>query len=202
MKVLYLEDNSDDAGLVLNELRRVFPRAEVAITDEEDVYRSHLEDGVDLILCDFKLPGYSGIEAFQAAFEICPNVPFIYITGTLQCVDHAEETFLRGATGYVLKNNLAGLYPLLIDVKLSRLSGHMSFAQTVKTLTSSIQLIMDLKVKIDDELGQDGSAGNLEKAVPRLLVLRGTLDRASESAGQLIGLASDLNSSGTNHEEN
>ena len=64
----------------------------------------------DLILSDFTLPSIDGYHALALAQERCPDVPFIFVTGTLG-EEVAIETLKKGATDYVLKSRLARLVP-------------------------------------------------------------------------------------------
>jgi signal transduction histidine kinase len=64
----------------------------------------------DLILSDFSLPSFDGYTALAIAKEKCPDVPFIFVTGTLG-EEVAIETLKKGATDYVLKHRLARLVP-------------------------------------------------------------------------------------------
>jgi signal transduction histidine kinase len=56
------------------------------------------------------LPGFNGHAALELAQEICPETPFIFVTGTMG-EEVAIETLKSGATDYVLKTRLARLIP-------------------------------------------------------------------------------------------
>ena len=61
-----------------------------------------------MILCDFRLPGWSGLEALRWARKAGCLVPFILVSGTMG-EEHAVECLREGATDYVLKANLGRL---------------------------------------------------------------------------------------------
>ena len=61
-----------------------------------------MQEKLDLILSDFTLPGYDGMSALARAQAICPEVPFIFVSGTLG-EDLAIESLKSGAVDYVLK---------------------------------------------------------------------------------------------------
>jgi diguanylate cyclase (GGDEF)-like protein len=62
----------------------------------------------DLILSDFHLPEFSGLRALEVAVVHAPEIPFIYVSGTIG-EERAIEALRRGATDYVLKSNLSRL---------------------------------------------------------------------------------------------
>ena len=67
----------------------------------------------DLILSDYKLPGYDGLAALALARTQHPEVPFILLSGTLG-EEQAVDCMHRGATDYVLKQRLDRLAPAVL----------------------------------------------------------------------------------------
>ena len=63
-----------------------------------------------VILADYRLPSFDGLSALAIAQEKCPDVPFIFISGTIG-EEFAVETLRRGATDYILKDRLSRLAP-------------------------------------------------------------------------------------------
>ncbi|HET9864000.1 MAG TPA: diguanylate cyclase, partial [Steroidobacteraceae bacterium] len=79
--------------------------------DSEAVLRhALLEDRHDLILSDFTLPGFDGLSALEVAQELAPDIPFIFLSGTIG-EERAIDALQRGAYDYVLKTNMARLAP-------------------------------------------------------------------------------------------
>lgn len=66
----------------------------------------------DVILSDHGLPSFDGFAALAIAKDKCPDVPFIFVTGSVG-EEMAIEAFKSGATDYVLKSHLAGLAPAI-----------------------------------------------------------------------------------------
>jgi PAS domain S-box-containing protein len=66
--------------------------------------------GIDLILADYTLPSFDGLSALKLALSVRPDVPFIFVTGTLG-EEVAIEALKIGATDYVLKTRLSRLVP-------------------------------------------------------------------------------------------
>lgn len=111
LRILMLEDLSADAELVRHELRR----AGLAFTlhrveTEAEFLQALADDHPNLILADYSLPIFDGLSALALTLERAPDVPFIFVSGTLG-EELAIETLKSGATDYVLKQGLARLVP-------------------------------------------------------------------------------------------
>src|SRR5204862_645557 len=66
--------------------------------------------GFEIILADHSLPTFDGLSALGIARELCPDVPFICVSGSLG-EELAIEALKNGATDYVLKQRLTRLVP-------------------------------------------------------------------------------------------
>ena len=75
-----------------------------------DFLASLEQDGIDLILADYSLPSFDGISALKIAVEKRPEVPFIFVSGTMG-EEVAIEALKIGATDYVLKTRLSRILP-------------------------------------------------------------------------------------------
>ncbi|HET7833670.1 MAG TPA: HD domain-containing phosphohydrolase [Gallionella sp.] len=109
LRILLLEDVPADAELnewVLRKSGIVFDSLRV---DARDAFVAALDNfRPDIILADYHLPGFDGLEALAIAREKMPQVPYIVVSGTLG-EDRAVETIRQGATDYILKDRLARL---------------------------------------------------------------------------------------------
>jgi len=111
LRILNLEDNANDAELNRVMLAARWPHSEFLRVDTKNAYLHALKGGeVDLILCDFTMPGFSGHEALALARELLPHIPFLFVSGTIG-EDTAIEVLKNGATDYVLKHRLMRLIP-------------------------------------------------------------------------------------------
>ena len=111
IRILLLEDSPVDADLVRHSLKMgglVFILEHV--DNKTDFVRQIEKFSPDLILSDFSLPSLDGYTALEIARRKCPDVPFIFVTGTLG-EEVAIETLKKGATDYVLKQRLSRLVP-------------------------------------------------------------------------------------------
>lgn len=113
LRVLHLEDSPDDASLIRRKLRAEFPRCEITRVDEEQGFRAALKAGsLDLILSDYRVPGFHGMTALALARELCPEVPFLFLSGVLGD-ELAVDSLKAGATDYLLKDRPARLVPAI-----------------------------------------------------------------------------------------
>ncbi|HWA25826.1 MAG TPA: histidine kinase [Lacunisphaera sp.] len=111
LHILLLEDNVADAELVKYALGQSgLPHLLERVEGREDYLQSIEKNKPDLILSDYHLPGFDGLEALDLARSLVPDTPFIFVTGTLG-EERAIETLKRGASDYVLKNSLPHLVP-------------------------------------------------------------------------------------------
>ena len=115
LRILIIEDAVVDVELMNHELRKggLTFRARRVETKEAFVHALE-QDPPDLILSDHGLPSFDGFAALALAHQKCPDVPFIFVTGSMG-EEVAIQTFESGATDYVLKKNLAKRYGLEED---------------------------------------------------------------------------------------
>ena len=123
LRILILEDRATDADLIefgLQEAGIAFTSQRVE--KERDYMRALKEFSPDLILSDYDLPQYTGALALEAAKRLCPDVPFILVTGAIDENDGlCSEILAQGARECVLKNHLERLAPAVLKVlKVSR----------------------------------------------------------------------------------
>lgn len=109
IRVLILEDNSLDAELVEHTLLGGGLVFTSKIVDTNKDFQKALDEFIpDIILSDYDLPTFDGLEALRIAKEKCPDVPFILVTGRIG-EEFAIETLKKGVTDYVMKGNLKRL---------------------------------------------------------------------------------------------
>jgi signal transduction histidine kinase len=111
LRILLLEDNAPHAELVEHFLRDGGLKFHLTRVETREAYVEQLEQHPpDMILSDYALPSFDGYAALAIAKEKVPNIPFIFVTGTMG-EEVAIETLKSGATDYVLKTRLARLGP-------------------------------------------------------------------------------------------
>jgi PAS domain S-box-containing protein len=114
LRILSIEDDPKDAKLIQDLLESEDIACEVTRVDTQAALRASLEPGrIDLILADYTLPSFDGLSALKLAMKACPEVPFIFVSGTLG-EEIAIEALKVGATDYVLKTRLSRLAPSVL----------------------------------------------------------------------------------------
>ena len=105
LRILYLEDDPDFAELVRSLLKQDNLKADVKRVAGRAEFEASLDnEAFDIILSDFRLPAFTGLEALAFVKKKCPDTPFILISGTIG-ERAAIESLKAGATDYVLKQS-------------------------------------------------------------------------------------------------
>jgi len=101
-----LEDDAHDAELIHLSLEADHIVCDVARVQTRAKFLAGLEDsGVELILADYKLPSFDGLSALKLALSARPDLPFIFVSGTLG-EEAAIEALKIGFINYVLTTGL------------------------------------------------------------------------------------------------
>src|SRR5512139_446431 len=109
--ILHLEDDALDAELIRVKIESTGIVCQINRVQNRDEFSQALRQGeYDIVLGDYRLPTYDGISALQLTRELRPDLPFIFVSGTLG-EDAAIYSFTHGATDYVLKQKLSRLVP-------------------------------------------------------------------------------------------
>ncbi len=109
LHILMLEDSATDAELNERLLRKAgLDFDALRVEDRAGFLAALAEFRPDLILADYSLPGFDGLEALGLAREQAPDTPFLFVTGSLG-EERAVESLKHGAVDYILKDRLARL---------------------------------------------------------------------------------------------
>lgn len=108
-KILMLEDLITDAQLIQRELRDASIKFVSERVESKEAFLNAINTfQPDIVLSDYSLPQFSGIEALRLLKEKAADVPFILITGSLT-EEVAVECMKEGAHDYILKSSLKRL---------------------------------------------------------------------------------------------
>jgi two-component system cell cycle sensor histidine kinase/response regulator CckA len=109
LHAMLIENSVADAELNLHELERAGFQCQPQIIATRPEFLEQLgRFPFDIVLADYRLPGWTGMDAFSAMRLAGRDVPFILVTGTLG-EEIAVECIKQGVTDYVLKEHLVRL---------------------------------------------------------------------------------------------
>ncbi|MBI4301343.1 MAG: response regulator [Chloroflexi bacterium] len=113
LRLLMVEDSEEDSLLLLRALRKggydlVFERVETAAAMQEALNKQRW----DIIISDYVMPQFSGLEALRLAKEREPDLPFILVSGQIG-EEMAVDALRAGARDFVVKGNLSRLVPAI-----------------------------------------------------------------------------------------
>ncbi|WP_426955680.1 HWE histidine kinase domain-containing protein [Muricoccus radiodurans] len=135
-RILHLEDSPLDAELVAEQLSRAGVRCTIQLVFTQEAYAAALVEGAfDVVLADYVVPGFDGLVALALARELAPDIPFIFVSGTLG-EEAAVEAVRQGATDYVLKQRLARL-PVAIGRALTEARARRGQREVMAALRES-----------------------------------------------------------------
>ncbi|QHN07330.1 sensor histidine kinase [Methanothermobacter sp. THM-2] len=135
-RILILEDVPLDVELMEREIRRSgIDFISETVEGEEDFVRALHEFKPDVILADHSLPSFDGLSALAIAHKLCPDVPFIFVSGKIG-EEFAVKALKSGATDYVLKSNFSKV-PVAIRRALREVEKERELERTRRSLAES-----------------------------------------------------------------
>lgn len=168
IRILLLEDNESDSELIQYSMRQGNLSFSLNRVESEEEFVHQLERHTpDVVLLDYSVPGFDGLKALKIAQQKTPDLPAIFVTGTL-----GEEVVIdmlkSGATDYVLKTHLSRLAPAVeramreakerVERKRAEERLKRSHAQ-LRALSIYLQYVREdersrISRQVHDELGQ------------------------------------------------
>jgi PAS domain S-box-containing protein len=113
LRVLIVEDSEADVVLLLHALRRGGYEAAYDVVETPAAMRAALaRQDWDVITSDHAMPHFSAPAALALAKEVCPDVPFIIVSGEID-LNLAVSLMREGAQDYIQKGELARLVPAI-----------------------------------------------------------------------------------------
>jgi len=107
LRVLLLEDQPDDAELLVVTLRRAGFDPDWRRVDSRADYEASLGPGLDVVLADYSLPQFTALQALELLQARELDIPFIVVTGSFEYM--AIDCMKRGAADYLIKDRLGRL---------------------------------------------------------------------------------------------
>jgi PAS domain S-box-containing protein len=137
INILIIEDNLDDLELLLLELRK----GEYEFTYTHCTNRLTFESELvittpDIIISDYNLPGYSGLEALIQSKKRFPHIPFLLLSSFIGEVEGVKMIVDHNASDYILKSDLHRLNPAV-----SREIKHSLIRKELDSKNDELQLL-------------------------------------------------------------
>jgi PAS domain S-box-containing protein len=109
LRILMVEDSVRDAELLERELRHGGIEFSISKVDTRADFIKQLDEfKPDLVISDYKLPSFDGMQALEILREQSPLLPFILVSGYIG-EERATEALKKGATDFILKDRLGRL---------------------------------------------------------------------------------------------
>jgi PAS domain-containing protein len=148
LRILNLEDSARDAELTEAMVTARWPECHFIRVDTREEFVTALDEDLDMILSDYTMPGFSGRDALLLAKEKRPEVPFLFVSGTIG-EDAAVEALKNGATDYVLKHRLMRLIPA-VDRALREVEEHNERERAEEAMRQSEHKYRELFESLSD----------------------------------------------------
>jgi PAS domain S-box-containing protein len=174
IQVLHIDDNKLDRQLVIDSLVKNSETFEVTEVDNRENFEQLLEkNDFDVILSDFNILGFNGLQVLEIAREKCPDTPVIIVTGT-----GSEEIAIRaikmGASDYVIKsaNHIRGLAHT-IEMVLENKKARTERKNALAALRKSEEKFRKIFENTQDVFYQLDKGGNVTEISPSIFHLSG-----------------------------
>jgi len=171
LRVLMVEDSEDDALLIIRELKKggynpVYERMETAAA----MKKALKEKQWDIILCDYKMPKFSGPSAIAMLKEANIDIPIIIVSGTI-----GEETVIEcmrlGAQDYIMKGNMSCLCPAIAreledaEVRNKKKQAEEDLKDSENKYRLSFENVTDVIYTIDTDLNISSVSPSVERVL-------------------------------------
>ena len=184
LRALIVEDVEDDALLLVDYLENSGFRLDWQRIDTEPALREALQQSWDIVFSDYTMPRFSGNRALAVVRETDPDLPFIFVSGTIG-EDVAVQAMKAGAQDYVMKGGLARLPPA-IERELADVAVRRERRRTEESLR---QLSLVVKQAADSVFITD-PVGHIQYVNPAFEDLTGYVE------GEALGQGSSILRSG------
>ncbi|MEW6695589.1 Signal transduction histidine-protein kinase/phosphatase DegS [Tepidimonas thermarum] len=156
LRLLHLEDNPVDHGLLVRALRRGEVEAEVVLVDTLEAFEAALSPGqppFDAVLADYHLGGFSGLQAWEWLRASGLELPFILVSGAIGEATVADA-MVRGVSDYVDKSQLSRL-PRVLQRALELAATRRAQADAARELAASRQRLLELTEHLQTSIDRE-----------------------------------------------
>ena len=145
LKIILIEDNKYDAELISNEIKKISRNTELKIIyDFTELQASFFDFSPDLVLSDYTIPKFTGIDVIKLVKKMSKNTPIIIITGSIN-EETAAYCIKTGADDYILKDHIIHLGPSIKQsiknkrINLAKIKAEENLKQSEKNLQKTVR---------------------------------------------------------------
>ncbi len=154
VRILHLEDSRVDHALVKFALQRSQLASEAVLVDTVEDFRRELQTSrFDIVLADYHLPGFTGMDAWEVVRELQLDVPFVILSGAIGEAA-AVDAMHRGVSDYLLKDSMHRLSHVIqraIEVRETRHAKALADAELAESRQRLAELAEHLQTGIEQE---------------------------------------------------
>lgn len=154
VRILHLEDSAEDHVLVRFALQRSQMACELTLVDRLDELRRLLDEQTfDLVLADYHLPGFTGLDGLAVVQHCQPGLPVVLLSGAIG-EEAAVNAMHRGVSDYLRKDSmhlLAHVIRRTMEVSASRRAQALAAAELADSRRRLAALAEHLQVSIEQE---------------------------------------------------
>ncbi len=154
VRILHLEDSRVDHALVKFALQRSQMACELTLVESMAEFQEAIEGGAfDVVLADYHLPGFTGLDAWEVAREKLPDTPFVILSGAIGEAA-AVEVIHQGVSDYLLKddmNRLSHVIDRAMEVSNTRRAKAHADAELAESRKRLAELAEHLQKTIEQE---------------------------------------------------
>ncbi|MCM3564829.1 MAG: ATP-binding protein [Hydrogenophaga sp.] len=154
VRILHLEDSRVDHALVKFALQRSQLPNDITLVDSLEDFRRELQQGQhDIVLADYHLPGFTGIDAWEVARELQIEIPFVILSGAIG-ETAAVDAMHRGVSDYLLKDSMHRLSHVVqraLEVSETRKAKARADAELAESRQRMAELAEHLQTSIEQE---------------------------------------------------
>jgi signal transduction histidine kinase len=154
VRILHLEDSRVDHALVKFALQRSQMPCELLLVDTMPDFQRELETRAhDIVLADYHLPGFTGLDAWELVRASGIDIPFVILSGAIGEAA-AVDAMHRGVSDYLLKdsmNRLAHVIQRALEVSETRRARARADAELAESRQRLAELAEHLQTSIEQE---------------------------------------------------
>jgi PAS domain S-box-containing protein len=184
LRVLLVEDSENDALLLERKLKKAGFAIDLRRVENASEMRKELEhNGWDLVISDYVLPTFNGLEALNLLKKAGKDLPFIIVSGKIG-EDTSVEAMRAGAHDYIMKNNLNRLVPAIkrelqdARVRKDRIQAREDLQKSYQELEKKSTQLEKANTKLQEEISERKNAE--QRALESQEYLQNVINSASE----------------------